>query len=634
MNVKVHEVYGASKFLQKVTEAPASVSIITAAEIEKYGYLTLADVLKGVRGFYINDTRGYTSIGARGFGRPGDYNTRVLLLVDGHRVSDNVYSSAFIGPEFPVHIDLIDRIEIIRGPSSSLYGTNAFFAVINVITKRGYQLNGPELSTEAASYDTLRSRASYGKQFSNGLDLLLSASFSDSRGHERLYFKEYDAPETNNGVALNADGEDVRRLFTSLSYRDFSLQGVYGERKKHIPTGSFETIFNDPGTYAYDSYGYVDLKYERSLSTSAQLAARLYYDHYYYRGNYIYSVEGEEGAQRTINNDWARGLWWGGEVSLTTHLLDKHRLIAGTELRNNFRQDQKNYDEDPYFLNFDDRRSSREWAVYAEDGYRVSRRLLLNAGIRYDHSSAFGGSANPRFGLVYNPFEKTTVKLLYGQAFRGPNVYERLYGFADDAGSRSSLRPETIRTTEMVFEQYLGDHFRVAVSGFSYRIRNLINQVYFPEADEYLFTNIGRVRSEGIEAEVETKLRNGIQGIVSYAYQKAVDPETGSRLNNSPAHLGKLNMNMPLVKERLWAGLELQYESRRLTLAGDSTSPFLLTNLTLLGKRLAKHFDLSLSVYNLFDRKYAHPATVEHLQDQIPQNGRNFRLKLTFSLPQ
>ena len=150
----IPSVYSASKFEQKTSEAPSSVSIVTAADIQHYGYRTLADILRSVRGFYTTYDRNYTYAGVRGFGRPGDYNTRVLLLVDGHRINDDIFSQAFIGTESIVEVDLIDRVEIIRGPGSSLYGTGAFFGVINVITKRGRDVGGTELSAAAGSQET------------------------------------------------------------------------------------------------------------------------------------------------------------------------------------------------------------------------------------------------------------------------------------------------------------------------------------------------------------------------------------------------------------------------------------------------------------------------------------------------
>jgi outer membrane receptor for ferrienterochelin and colicins len=117
---EIPSVFGASKFDQKLTEAPASVTLITASDIKKFGWRTLAEILQSVGGFFTTYDRNYHYVGVRGFGRPRDYNTRVLLLVDGHRVNDAINDSAFIGTDFPLDVDLIDRVEIIRGPSSSL----------------------------------------------------------------------------------------------------------------------------------------------------------------------------------------------------------------------------------------------------------------------------------------------------------------------------------------------------------------------------------------------------------------------------------------------------------------------------------------------------------------------------------
>src|SRR5216117_1051022 len=139
-NIEVPVVEGASKYKQKTTEAPSSVTIITSDEIKKYGHRTLADILQTVPGMYVTYDRNYSFLGVRGFNR-GDYNSRVLLLVDGHRVNNSLSDGAFIGTEFILDVDLIDRVEIIRGPGASLYGNNAFFGVVNVITRKGRDLS-------------------------------------------------------------------------------------------------------------------------------------------------------------------------------------------------------------------------------------------------------------------------------------------------------------------------------------------------------------------------------------------------------------------------------------------------------------------------------------------------------------
>ena len=124
----------------------------------------------------MTNDRSYSYIGVRGFNRPGDFSSRILLLVDGHRLNDSLYDQAAVGTESRIDVDLIDRVEIIRRPTSSLYGTNAFFGVINVMMKRGRDINGTELSTEIGHYQSYKGRVTYGKRFSNALQLLISGS--------------------------------------------------------------------------------------------------------------------------------------------------------------------------------------------------------------------------------------------------------------------------------------------------------------------------------------------------------------------------------------------------------------------------------------------------------------------------
>lgn len=226
MKLQISTVQAASKYEQKTTEAPSRITIITSDQIKKYGYRTLADILRSVGGFYVSYDRNYTYLGVRGFSRPGDYNSRILLLIDGHRINDNLYDTAAIGTEFILDIDLIDKVEIVRGPSSSIYGSNALFGVINVITKKGRSLNGLETSGEVGGFRTLKGRLSYGDQFQNGMELLLSGTAWGSEGATSLYYPEYADPATNNGYAENRDGDRSYSLFSSVSFGDLTLQGA------------------------------------------------------------------------------------------------------------------------------------------------------------------------------------------------------------------------------------------------------------------------------------------------------------------------------------------------------------------------------------------------------------------------
>ena len=316
------QIYSASKHLQSAGDAPSSVTVITADEIQKYGYRTLGDILESVRSFYITYDRDYTFVGVRGFGRLGDWNSRILLLVDGHRINNNVDGQAMIGTEFPVDVDLIERVEIIRGPSSSLYGTQAFLAVINVITRKPPQLKGLELSFAPDSYGTLEGRASYGGQY-KGIGMLLSGTFYNSVG-PTLFYPQFDSPATNFGITRNTDYENFEHILAALSFHGFTLQGVFSARDKVVPTAYFGTVFNDPRTANLDYHQYLDLSYQHAIGANWELEARTSYDQIRLQAPLAYPTGLPDGSSMVDAYSF-RGSWWDGEVKLSRTLLEKHK---------------------------------------------------------------------------------------------------------------------------------------------------------------------------------------------------------------------------------------------------------------------------------------------------------------------
>jgi len=632
---EIPSVYGASKYEQKVTEAPSSVTIVTADEIRKYGYRTLADILRSVTGFFVTFDRNYSYVGIRGFNRPGDYNSRVLLLVDGHRLNDNNYDQAGLGTEALVDVDLIDRVEIIRGPSSSLYGTNAFFGVINILMKRGRDIKGVEVSSEIGSYDSYKGRVTYGNRFQNGLEILLSGSFYDSQGHPRLFYKEFKDPATNNGIVKNGDVDGFPNFFAKLSFRDFAFEGSFLSREKGIPTAAFGTVFNTTRTRSVDEHGYVNLKYEHEFAQQLGFMARIYYDRFYYRGDYLYdyTVYGDPSSKNVspflvLNQDVGLGEWWGSEVKLTKRLMEKHKLTLGAEYQDNFRQDLKNADTNPFLSYFNSIRSSRNWALYLQDEFTIFDQLLLNAGVRYDYYDSFGGTINPRLGLIYN-LSKTSFKLLYGEAFRAPSEYERFY-VGTGLKASPDLKPENITTYELVVAHYLGDHLRGIASAYYYTIDGLISQQLDPIDGLLMYKNVEKIAAKGLELELEGKWASGLEGLFSYALQETDNQQTGKTLTNSPQHLVKVNLIVPLIAEKLFAGLQTRYMSERRTLSGKQDSGSFVTDLTLFNEHLIKGVEISASIYNLFDETYGDPGSGEHRQDIIEQDGRTFWVKLKY----
>lgn len=635
LDIEVPTINGACRYDQKVTDAPAAVSVITAEEIKRYGYRTLADVLKSVRGFSVTNDRNYQYLGVRGFSRPGDYNSRVLMLIDGHRLNNSIYDQAPIGSDFPLDVDLIERVEIIRGPSSSLYGTSAFFGVINVITRQGKDLKTVEAAGSAGSQDSYGGRLSYGSKLPVGVELLLSGSGYRSDGDERISFREFDALGYNNGIASNSDGDKWYSLFSKITLRDLTLSGLFGSRQKKIPTAVYQTVFNDPRNRSTDTYGYLDLKYSHKWDTLWELTARVSYDNFDYHGTYIYSGETAEDPQ-IVNKDSAHGDWLTGELLLTSRIFENHTLSAGFEDRYHLNLEQRTYYQEPYESLLDDRRSPNMTALFLQDEFHILPNLTVIGGLRYDHYQSFGGTWNPRLAAVYKPFDKTVLKLIYGKAFRAPNVYEMHYDDGISYRGNSDLRPERIRTAEAVWEQYLGEHFRSSLSAYHYWIDGLITQQ--SEEGLLVYRNASELQAKGLEAEAEVRWVDGLQGRVSYVLQRAEDTRD-STLTNSPRHQAKLNLNYPLLAHKLFAGAELQYTSSRKTLLGRDSGSFFITNLTLFSQNIIKGLELSGTIYNLFDKRYRDPVAGELTidpeapelgLDTVEQDGRTFRVKLTY----
>lgn len=619
-------VYAASKHLQNLSDAPSSVTIVTAEEIQEHGYRTLADILESVRGFYVTYDRDYSFVGVRGFGRLGDSNNRILVLIDGHRINDNVFGEPYLGSEFLVDVDLIERVEIIRGPSSSLYGADAFFAVINVVTRKAPQLNGAEVSFSDASFATYQGRASYGGNY-KGLDFMLSGTFYNSQG-PALFFPEFDSPSANNGITRGTDYENYQHMLATVSFHGFTLQGLFSARDKGVPTAYYGALFNDPQTQNFDHHQYFDLSYQHSLGDKWQVNARTSYDQARLQAPVAYSTGLPDGST-TLDIYSFRGDWWDSEVHLSRTFFDKHHVTMGIEVVDNLKQNQGDYTQlGNTFESVPG--SSTIWALYGQDEYSITSKLLLSAGIRYDHYTYFGGTTNPRLGLIYHLAKPTTLKLLYGTAFRAPEPFELTPDYGPFYDNNLQLKPETIRTVEGIVEQSIGKLFSVSGSVFQNQIKNLITVEPEGITGLSVYQNSGGATATGAEFEVTRRLGGGLRGDASYSYTQTRDAITHQTPPNSPASLVKLNLGMPLFHQQLFAALDGQYTGPVYTLANDTLGGFSLLNATLVGHVFGKHLDVSASVYNLLDKKYSDPGRPEDPEDAIPQDGRTFRLKITF----
>ena len=617
----IPSVVTASKFGQSIEEAPASISTVTAREIARFGYRTLGDILDNVRGFALSGDRNYSYLGLRGFARTGDYNSRFLLLLDGRRINDNLYGDVGLGHEGIVDVQMIDRIEVVRGPSSSLYGASAFLGVVNVITKRGRDLDGGVAAISAGNERGRALRGAWGRQFDAGHEVIVSASTYSSKGDPRLYYGAFDAPGTNFGVAENADGERAHRLFGKLRLGHFELEGALVQREKHVPTASFGTVFNDNRTLTRDRRAFIEARHEAELSPSTTVRSRFSWNTSSFDGDYVY----DRGAGPYVNKDYSRGEWWTGEVTGTTRLGTAHKLTYGAEFQRDRRLEQGNYDT---MVFLDDRRTGRNSALYVQDEWRFGR-AILNAGLRFDRYSTFGSASSPRLALIVPVVQGTTLKLLGGNAFRVPNAYELYYtdGNATQMAN-PALRPEKIRTRELVVEQRLPKGWRGSVSVFDYAIADLIRQVTDPGTGLLVFRNLAQVTASGLSVEAGGRLWERIDLNANLTMQRSRDEQTGADLVNSPRRIGKLQLGVPFMDERVQAGVAARYLSPRQTQGGNQIGTSVLFDLTLRARLGASGTTLAFSAYNLFNRPYADPGAREHVQDTIPQARRTLWLTL------
>lgn len=619
--MKIEIVVAGSKRAQQSRDVASFVSVVTAAEIKEHGYRTLADVLRTLPGFYVSNDRNYSYIGVRGFSRPGDWNARILLLLNGLRTNENVYDLSYIGEEFSVDVDLIERVEVIRGPSSALYGSNAFFAVINVVTRTGSSLAGGEIATSAASFGTYSGRASYGRTFANDIDLLVSATYSDGNGRD-LNYPEYDAPLTNNGIASGADHEGFHKILVTASKGDFSFQANSVSREKGIPTGSFATIFNDKRNRTTDGLSLASLGFDHAFSDSTSFSTRLHAGRYSYHGEYAYF------ADDPPNQDRALGEWLGVDVDAARKIGSRQFLTFGAEYRDNFKQSLKNFDPDPYVLYADVQNSTARWGVFAQDEIKLAEPLMLYAGARLDRYEGFGSATSPRAALIYTPSSKTTFKLLAGRAFRAPNEYE-LHNETVNYKPNPLLQPEHIETLELIAQHFIGRGLQVSASAFRNRLTDLTSLHLDPADSFFFYENQGEIHSKGLELQLDLNRGHGVTGQLSYSLQNTEDRVTNMDLTNSPGQMVQTQLRFPILASGATVAVDAQYMSTRTTVAGNVAGSHVVTNLSLFAPRTFGRFDLSATVYNAFGVMYGDPVSEDFAEDTIRQDGRNFRVRMT-----
>lgn len=566
------EVVGASQFSQQLIDAPSAVSVVTAEEIRRFGYRTLAEILNNMRGLNIGFDGAYYFPGGRGYGLPGEYAGRVMLRIDGQPVADNIFNQIYLGEDGLLDTALIERVEYAPGPGAALYGNNAFLGVINVVTLRGRDLNGGQVAVTTGSNQDRTARGSWGKRLENGAEWLVSASTSQA-----------DLPDIQVDGDVLRDDLDSQRLFVKGSQGTWSLEGAFAERSQQeltIPLGA-RWNFSDANSFwklGNDSdYG------------SFRSSIRLSHGSYRYRSAYREPIDDGRLFTEDIRAD---GQWFDLEGSVSSVAFTGHRLVLGSEYRNDYRQDQQIR---RYFPRRDEHEekysqgSAQTFSLYAQDEIALPYDFSLNLGLRVDRRNSRDTVVRsaPRVALIYTGLADTTLSLSHGTVTRFASRNE------ETLHELPSTESERVTTTEFVADYHSGD-FRVLSSLYRYRISDPIQRFTDPTL-EWIDT---------LGAELEAQWQwQGVQLRASQTWQRSQD-NLDRNLVNSPQQLNKLQVSVPLLGEHLRASLAARYVGRRLIAPETSAAGYTIADLTLTSEEVLPGVSVSAAVRNIFDRQY------------------------------
>jgi outer membrane receptor for ferrienterochelin and colicin len=603
------EVSGASKFTLHMSDTPASVSVVTAAQIRTLGLRTLAEVLQTMRGLALTNDRTYTYVSVRGLWVPGDYNTRVLVLVDGNRINDTVYEQALIGSEFPLDIDLVERVEFIPGQGSAVHGANALYGVVNVVTRHPAQGSAGELAVALAPGRTRQARASGSVELGEGT-VLLSATGLRMGGTDAAY--------PDGSVSRDTDHERNTKLFAKYSGPEMNATLIHGDRTKGL-TNIQSTVFGDPRSAARDTETVLDLAWSRRIDDTSRWKLRAYAGAYDFRADYLM-----DDGLGTINRDGIVSRWWGMEANFFTEFVAGHKVVVGADWQASTKRDQTNVDLDPPAVYLDDHRSGHRLAFFVEDQWALSPAVSLTLGLRHDRMESGDASLSPRIAAVWRASDHWVFKFGHGRAFRPANAFESFYATPVAGGYKGNTQtsPESVTGDELVAELRPDAATRATATVYANRTRRLLVQEVDPADGMLVYNNTGAFDARGLELEWEHVWPQGTQLKANYSVHRVSGASASSLEAVNAAHLAKLLATCPFGRD--WTvGLHAELVGRRGDAAGYGT-----TGLTLTRSFGTPHSSVSLSIDDLFNRRPGDPGADSVLQDNTPQYGRGVRLKL------
>jgi len=654
----------ATKSNQPLKESPSSVSVVTAKDIKNMGARELEDILQTIPGFELTrNYGGYYGTGVRGV-RDSRITTKILYMIDGIPFNQIFFGNT-IQWGYDINIDAIDRIEIIRGPGSALYGRNAFSAVVNIITKT------------AQSGEKLMVKGSLGT--------LNAMGFSGFYGYKKDKFNaavavrkiKTDVTDVkfDNGygeiVPLNIFRNNLT-INTNIGFGKFTVSGSYSELKGGA-------VFSD--TKITDKIGNYALSYSDTINSILSINARAFGHNSFYmedieqmRSNLQVVIPTEIGGNGTMTyaDIYPNGIYYqpqsdeylyGMEADIRIKLIPENDLFFGLQadyhgvknviIPSNFnfatgqpfpgmtRQNMEKYA--PGWFDSEGH-SYHNIAFIIQDIWYPVKKIGITVGGRFDIDSEIGGVLSPRAGVVLEPFKNFSCKFLFGRAYRAPSPSEQFTILGYAIGNKF-LEPEIINTYEIALS-YRFEKMLNTISLYRNKLSNMIYAQLITFVDpNNKFYNIGKNTSTGVEYEAKLFWGQHFYSYLNYSYSISENTETIDNVDsvyshpNISPHKLNLGMNISLLKYfKLNANMFYRSEMERYMVGNtgkqvqDNIGNYALVNSTLQIENLLKNFTLSFSAYNIFDTKY-HSQDNQHF-NQPAQPGRQFIVELSYTIRQ
>ncbi|MFO0590875.1 MAG: PEGA domain-containing protein [Polyangiaceae bacterium] len=572
--VPLRQVAAASRFVEDIEDAPSSVTIIDGQELRAFGYPTIGEALRGTRGIALSYDRVYWSAAIRGLGDPRDYNNRLLVLQDGTVMNDNILAASFIGQDARADLEDVERIEVVRGPGSLVYGTGAMSGVVNLVPKPKEGETSGHVSAGTYENGTLHGRAGFYVNFNKSKTAGMWASVSGARSNGfDLQVEPRSAPYTTstiNQVDFFRSIGTAGRLWAG----PVTAQWFYHSRSQTVPTGPYLMNPNDARVLYKDDRFMSEVRVEPKISDSFSFLVRAFAQRYTYHGDYVYAPPP---ISYNYTEDYG-GTWFGGEARAVITPNKAIRLTVGGEVQGNpeanmtgcYRQDYvttdpktgeyvdfyaKNNNHCPKFTTdttgaitsltlLDVKQSYVTGAVYGLADWGAAKWIRLSGGVRGDFSSLLAPQIVARGAIILKPWTGGVMKFMGGNAFRRPSIFERFYGDGgnsiiqseDPTGKNKGapfvaggLKAETITNGEVEFSQRFLEDWTALVSGHVNYIENVISSFEINKVTGEPEPGSGFVQYQnsrapaltaGFDAELRRDWRQGWMVSAFYGYQR------------------------------------------------------------------------------------------------------------------